>query len=44
MPTFIIIRDAKELERVVGANREELAARVAFYAQHLQDRSQGIHE
>eukprot|EP00250_Pteridium_aquilinum_P031578 c43869_g1_i1 orf=211-567(-) len=36
MPTFIIIKDSKELERVVGANKEELDKRVAFHVQHFE--------
>ena len=44
MPTFIIIKDAKELERVVGANQEELEKRVAYHVQHFHDRSQCSHK
>ncbi|KAH7437215.1 hypothetical protein KP509_05G060900 [Ceratopteris richardii] len=34
MPTFIIIKDSKELERVVGANKEELEKRLKFHLEN----------
>ncbi|MCO5572413.1 hypothetical protein L7F22_026167 [Adiantum nelumboides] len=35
MPTFIIIKDSKELDRVVGANKEELEKRLTFHVQNF---------
>ncbi|MCO5571208.1 hypothetical protein L7F22_024943 [Adiantum nelumboides] len=35
MPTFIIIKDSKERDRVVGANKEELEKRLTFHVQNF---------
>lgn len=32
MPTFLFIKDGKEIDKIVGANKDELQKKAQFYA------------